>query len=141
MFVTTPLGRVKTSAVLIGIGALHFAWGRGSTFPFSDREQLNDTVVGQETTPSPTMCYAMAGLLTTAGALVAGVPSRRSWIRRAGVVVVAVVLLVRSALGFAGKTELVSPGSVSDKFKEMDKRVYSPLCLTLALGAARSLRD
>jgi Protein of unknown function (DUF3995) len=141
MFVTTLFGRLKTSAILFGIGALHFAWGRGSTFPFSDREQLNDTVVGQDATPSPAACYAMAGLLTAAAALVAGVPSRRGWFRRLGVVVVTAVLGVRAVLGFAGKTELVSPGSASDKFKEMDRRYYAPLCLTLALGAARSLRD
>lgn len=141
MFVTTPLGRMKTSAVLVGIGALHFAWGRGSTFPFSDRAQLNDTVVGHDATPSPTACYAIAGLLGAAGALVAGLPSRQSWVRRLGVSVVAMVLAIRSVLGFTGKTELVSPGSASDKFKQMDKRVYAPLCMTLALGAARSLRD
>ena len=141
MFVTTPLGRMKTAALLIGIGVLHFVWGRGSTFPFADRDKLNDRVIGRDATPSPPTCYAVAGLLATAGALVAGLPSRRSPLRRLGVCVVTAALGGRAVLGFAGRTELVSSGSVSPKFKEMDKRYYAPLCLLLALGAAGSLRD
>jgi hypothetical protein len=47
----------------------------------------------------------------------------------------------RAALGFAGRTDLVSPGSVSDQFRRMDRRVLSPLCLALAIGAAKSLGD
>ncbi len=141
MFVTTPLGRGQTAAALVGIGVLHVMWGRGSTFPFADREQLNDTVVGREVTPSPAACYAVAGLLVSAGALVAGVPSKSSRLRRLGVGTVAAVLGTRAALGFAGRTDLVSPGSVSETFRETDKRYLAPLCLALALGAARSLRD
>jgi Protein of unknown function (DUF3995) len=140
MFVTTPFGRAQTALTLIGIGALHALWGRGSTFPFSERDQLNDAVIGRDATPSPAACYAIAGLLTAAGGLVAGLPSPRSRIRRLGVCTVAAALGTRGALGFAGKTELVSPGSVSDKFREMDKRYYSPLCLVLAVGAVNSLR-
>ena len=141
MFVTTRLGRGQTAAALVGIGVLHAMWGRGSTFPFSDREQLNDTVVGRDATPSPAACYAVAGLLLTAGALVAGLPSRTSRLRRVGVGTVAGVLGLRAVLGFAGRTDLVSPGSVSENFRDTDRRYLSPLCLVLALGAARSLRD
>ena len=140
MFVTTRLGPRQTAAALVGIGALHVMWGRGSTFPFADREQLNDTVIGRDATPSPTACYAVAGLLVTAGALVAGLPSVDSRLRRFGVGTVAAVLGTRAVLGFAGRTDLVSPGSVSEKFRDTDKRYLSPLCMVLALGAARSLR-
>ena len=141
MFVTTRLGRGQTAAVLVGIGVLHVMWGRGSTFPFSDREQLNDTVIGRDATPSPAACFAVAGLLVSAGALVAGVPSLNSRLRRVGVGTVAAVLGARAVLGFAGRTDLVSPGSVSERFRETDRRYLSPLCVALSLGAARSLRD
>jgi hypothetical protein len=133
-------GRVATATTLFGIGALHAIWGRGSTFPFADRDRLNDTVVGRDATPSPTACFAVAGLLTAASALVAGLPAPRSRLRLAGVCTVAAVLGARAALGFTGRTSLVSPGSVSAKFRRMDKRFYSPLCAALALGAASSLR-
>ena len=132
--------RVLTSLTLAGIGGLHVAWGRGSVFPFTSREELNDKVIGRQATPSPAACYAVAGLLTAASGLVAGLPTRRSPIRRAGVVGVAMALGGRAALGFSGRTDVVSPGSVSPRFRRMDRRFFSPLCLALAAGAASSLR-
>ncbi len=132
--------RIATPATLAGIGALHAAWGRGSTFPFGSRERLNDTVIGRPATPSPIACYAVAGSLAVASALVAGLPTPRNRVRRMGVATVAAALGTRAVLGFSGRTELVSPGSVSARFLRMDRRVYSPLCLVLALGAASSLR-
>lgn len=51
---------------------------------------------------SPWACFAVAGLLGVAAGLV------------------------------AGRTELIAPGSSSEGFRSMDRRVYSPLCLTLA---------
>lgn len=132
--------RLATVSTLAGIAALHAAWGRGSTFPFTSREQLNDAVVGRQATPSPAACYGVAGLLSVASALVAGLPTPTSTLRRAGVCTVAATLGARAALGFAGKTDLVSPGSISPRFLRMDKRVLSPLCAMLAIGAAHSLR-
>lgn len=152
MIVTTPfvsgerpsamrqLVRIATAATLFGIGALHILWGRGSTFPFASRGDLNETVIGRDATPSAGACYAVAGLLTAAGALVAGLPTPRSRLRRLGVCTVSITLAARAALGFSGKTELVSPGSVSPRFLRMDKRWFSPLCAALAVGAATSLR-
>jgi Protein of unknown function (DUF3995) len=138
--VTGRLGTVATSGVLAALAGLHVAWGRGSTFPFTSREALNDTVIGGDTTPPPAACYSVATLLAAAGALVAGLPTRSSWIRRAGVCAVATTLGGRAALGFAGKTDVVSPGSTSAHFRRIDRCYYSPLCLALALGALDSLR-
>ena len=42
------------------------------------------------------------------------------------------VLTTRGALGLAGRTDIVSPGSSSERFRQLDRQVYSPLCLTLA---------
>ena len=129
-----------TATTLAGVAALHALWGTGSTFPFAGREQLNDTVIGGRATPSPAACYGVAGLLAAASALVGGLPRPESRLRRAGVCTVAAVLGARAALGFAGRTEMASPGSTSEHFQEMDRRIYSPLCLALAIGAAASLR-
>ncbi len=131
---------VATSGVLAALAGLHVAWGRGSTFPFKTRETLNDTVIGGDKTPSPAACYGVAALLSAASALVAGLPTRSSWIRRVGVCTVATALGGRAALGFAGRTDVVSPGSTSAHFRRIDRRYYSPVCLTLALGALNSLR-
>jgi hypothetical protein len=45
---------------------------------------------------------------------------------------VAAVLSGRGLLGLAGRTDVVSPGSSSARFRRLDRRVYSPLCLALA---------
>ena len=136
----TRVATAATATTLLGIGGLHVAWGRGATFPFASRDRLNDVVIGRSATPSPGACYGVAGLLTAAAGLVAGLPTRRSSLRRAGVGTVAATLATRAALGFAAKTELVSPGSVSPAFLRMDRRVFAPLCAALAIGAAASLR-
>jgi hypothetical protein len=125
---------------LLAIGSLHVAWGRGSTFPFSDRDELRDAVIGRPTTPSPGACYAVAGALCAAAALVADVPGLPRGVQRLGVSGVGVVLATRAALGFAGRTDLASPGSGSARFRRLDRRIYSPLCLALAAGALSSRR-
>jgi uncharacterized protein DUF3995 len=135
------MSTLVTVCSLGGIAALHAAWGAGSTFPFRTRDELNDTVIGRAATPSAGACYGVAGLLAAAAALVGGFPGRSSRLRRTGVGTVAVVLAARGALGFAGKTDLVSPGSTSEHFRNVDRRYFSPLCLALAAGATASLRD
>jgi hypothetical protein len=129
-----------TAATLFSLAGLHVAWGRGSSFPFSDHDDLSEAVIGRHNVPSPGACYAVAGALTVAAALVADVPGVPRGIQRAGVTGVAAVLAGRAALGFAGRTDLASPGSVSTRFRRLDRRMYSPLCLALAAGAIASRR-
>ncbi|MEP7025848.1 MAG: DUF3995 domain-containing protein [Actinomycetota bacterium] len=83
--------------------------------------------------PGPSACFAVSGALAVAGVLVAGWPARR-WPRlhRLGICGVAGVLAGRGALGLAGQTRIVSPQSESERFLRLDRRVYSPACLTLA---------
>lgn len=134
------MARLPTATALVALGALHVAWGQGSTVPFSNRDDLNDAVIGRRTTPSPGACFAVAGALLTAAALVADVPRLPRALQRLGVAGVATVLASRAALGFAGRTDLASPGSSSTRFRRLDRRVYSPLCLALAAGALSSRR-
>jgi hypothetical protein len=125
---------------LFSLAGLHVAWGRGSSFPFPDHDSLTDAVVGRTSVPPPVACFAVAGALATAAALVADVPPLPRIIQRLGVTGVAAVLATRAGLGFAGRSDLVSPGSASTRFRRMDRRVYSPLCLALAAGAFSSRR-
>jgi hypothetical protein len=131
---------LATGSALAAVGALHVAWGRGATWPFADHRALADEVVGRPAAPSPGACYAVAGLLGTAAVLVAGPEVGAPQLREVGRLGVAGVLGTRAALGFAGKTHLVSPGSSSPAFRRNDRRWFSPLCAVLALGAARSAR-
>ena len=133
--------RAAASAGLFAAAALHAAWGAGSAWPFRDRAALADAVIGAAEVPGPGACLAVSGALAVAGALAAGWPARYPGLRQAGLSAVAAVLAARGALGLAGRTRLVSPVSVSARFTRLDRRVYSPLCLTLAGLSALSARQ
>jgi hypothetical protein len=119
---------------------LHVAWGRGSSFPFSTRDELADAVVGTPRVPGPAACHAVAGALAAAAALVEGAPAPTSHLRRIGLLGVAGLLALRGGLGLAGHTDLLAPGSVSERFRRLDRRVYAPLCLALSTGAWAAFR-
>lgn len=129
-----------TVACLGGIAALHVAWACGSSFPFSTRAELADTVVGGDVVPGSAESFAVAGLLTVAAGLVADALPVPAPLRRVGVVGVATVLTVRGAFGFAGRTGLLVPGSDSPRFVKRDRRLYAPLCLALACGALTAIK-
>ena len=126
-------------ATLGAIGALHVAWGRGSTWPYADLDTLADEVVGRPVVPSPGACYGVAGLLwrrrgarghaARSRAPAAGRRARPGW---------PTVLGTRATLGFLGRTDLVSPGSSSPAFRRNDRRRFSPLCAALALASGRA---
>ena len=124
-----------TTVVLLAIGALHAAWGRGSSFPFKDRQDLAEAVIGGPRVPSPAACYSVAVALVVAAGLVGGPPGVPPRLRRVGVAGVALALAARGGLGLAGWTDVVSPGSSSRRFRTLDRRLYSPLCLALSAGA------
>lgn len=132
-----PLTAV-TGATLGAIGALHVAWGRGSTWPYPDLDTLADEVVGRPVVPSPGVCYAVAGLLGAAAVLVAAPSSGPPRLQALGQAGVATVLGTRATLGFLGRTDLVSPGSASPTFRRNDRQRFSPLCAALAVAAARA---
>ena len=121
---------------LAGAGVLHVVWGRGSTFPYRTREQLNDSVVGRDATPSPAACYAVAMTLGGAAVIVGRAVTGGGRLVRVGSAVIAAVLSVRAAFGLAGRTDVLVPGSESERFRRIDRRVLSPLCLSLSAGAA-----
>jgi hypothetical protein len=128
------------SAGLAGLAGLHVAWAAGSSWPSSDRATLSDAVIGHHKFPSPAAALAVAGALAAGSAFVAGWPARAEWLQRVGAVGVVAVLSVRGGLGLAGLTHSISPGSSSARFRGLDRRLYSPLCLTLAALAAPAAR-
>ncbi len=124
------------SAGLAGLAGLHVAWAAGSSWPLPDEAALADAVIGHDRVPSPAASLLVAGALAAGSAVVAGRPARARRVQRIGATGVVAVLSMRGALGVAGLTHLVSPGSSSPRFLRLDRRVYAPLCLTLAALAA-----
>ena len=129
-----------SATTLVGMAALHVGWGAGASFPFADRETLADTVAGSSLAPRPRDCFAVAGLLLGAAGLVGDVLPIGPTARRLGVLGVALVLGGRGVLGVAGRTGSIVSWTPSERFNELDRRYYGPLCLALSGGALLSLR-
>ncbi|MEU8919683.1 DUF3995 domain-containing protein [Kitasatospora sp. NPDC048545] len=136
-------GAVRTTGVVVSgalavTGVLHAVWAV-TPWPLRTPEEFVDTVVGAGEGPPPAAaCLAVAGLLGTAAYLVGaeagvlpGAGSRR--VRRAGVRTVAGVLLAR---GIGGPALFGSVIERSERFRRLDRRYYSPLCVALGAGAA-----
>ena len=134
----TTSRRVVGAAAALSLAAasvLHVAWGRGSTFPYRTRERLNDSIIGRDATPSPAACYAVATTLLSAAVIVGAATVGGGRRVRVGSGVVGAVLSTRAAFGFAGRTDLLVPGSVSERFRRLDRWLLSPLCLSLGVAA------
>ncbi len=122
------------STSLLAIAALHVNWALGSSWPLGEREELAEEVAGRVDgeSPSAAACLLVAGLLGGAAAFVDGRPRNAPGVSRLGAAGVVATLAVRGGLGIAGRTDLIARGAVSERFRARDRRVYSPLCLTLA---------
>ena len=117
------------------------AWGLRAGRPPTERgRRMADAVSGAGPTPPPAACFAVAGLLATAASLVAGRPAGAPRLRLVGQTGVAAVLGARGLLGVVGRTDLVAPGEVTPQMRRWDRRLYTPLVLALAAGAAHSAR-
>lgn len=123
-----------TAATLIGLAVLHVAWGRGSSFPLADRDDLAEAVVGTSTVPGPLPCFGVAAALLVAASAVQNRPRWPRRPRRIALAGIAGILGGRGLLGLAGKTSGVAPGSNGVRFRRLDRRIYAPLCLGLAAG-------
>jgi hypothetical protein len=123
-----------TGATLGALAVLHTAWGLGSSFPFRDRSELADAVIGRSTVPPARACFTVASLLAVGTALVLHPVPMPKWFRNWALATTATVFLLRSAAGFCAKTSLLSRDSDSDRFRHLDRQLYSPLCLLLAIG-------
>ena len=142
---------VADVAVLLGIAVLHVGWAHGGSWPLPDRETLSrnvlgmappalaDVTSGHSRTPALVECYAVAGALTAAAALVAGRPPIATRLRRIGLRGLVTVLVARGLLGVTGRTRLVVPMATGQTFTRLDRRYYGPLCLLLAGLSSRSL--
>lgn len=126
------------AATLLGsAAAVHLLWATGSAWPARDRDDLADLVAGTQAFPGPVPCVAVAGVLTTAAALVA--KDAGGTRARAARAALAVGLAVRGVAGVTGRTRALVPWTPTDRFARMDRRFYGPLCLVIAALVAAGL--
>lgn len=130
-----------TAAGLAGAAGVHVAWALGSPWPFRDRETWRRSVLdARMSEPGPLACVAVAGalgagagsVLAAGGARVPGWASLPRPLHTLAPWGVAGVLAARGGLGLV----VVRDGRAGGDFSRLDRRVYSPLCLALATGAA-----
>ena len=133
-----PLVRATVGAFAVA-SAVHAAWGLRIQIPGVDGPALAEAVAGVGEMPGPVACFAVAGALASAAALVAGVPPLPSRLVLAGRAGVVIGVGGRGLLGIIGRTDLVAPGEVTERFRRWDRRLYTPLCLGLAAGTVRAL--
>ncbi|MFJ9695006.1 DUF3995 domain-containing protein [Kitasatospora sp. NPDC101183] len=129
---------VAVAGTMAGVGALHAVWAV-TPWPLRTPEEFADVVVGAgEGLPPAAACLGVAGLLGAASYLVAAqagaVPAvGPARLRRAGVRTVSAVMLAR---GVGGLALFGTALERSERFRRLDRRYYSPLCLALGAGAA-----
>lgn len=131
--------RIATVATLGALAGLHFVWATGSSLPARDRRTLADTVAGTDAVPGPAECVAVGSALATAAVVAAGVlpvGSRANAVLGVGA---ASVLAVRGILGVSGRTSVLVPWLPSERFIDLDRHYYGPLCLALAGGMVSSV--
>jgi hypothetical protein len=116
------------------LAGLHLLWATGSSWPAADAGTISGRPA--HASPGPGACVAVAALLATAAGLVTGHPRGRPALARLGSAGVTATFAIRGAFGLAGRTDLLSPGSTSERFRALDRRYYAPLCLTLAALSA-----
>ncbi|HEY4097103.1 MAG TPA: DUF3995 domain-containing protein [Baekduia sp.] len=135
-------GPRAAAVAFTALGALHLVWATGSSWPVSDADHQDGALSGRPPgqSPGPVACVAVAGLLGTAAALVAGDPRSHPRLTRLGSAGIVAAFTTRGLLGLAGRTDLVAPGATTERFRTLDRRYYAPLCLTLAALSAPAAR-
>ena len=123
-----------TAAALVGIAGVHGLWARRIWWPIGDPERFRLTVMGPAARlPHPIESWIVAGLLVAAAALVSvtALTDEVSMVRL-GAAIAGCVLGLRGAVGLLFSSLIRRDGA----FARWDRRLYSPLCLFLAIGVA-----
>ncbi len=124
-----PAG-LTAALVLLAIAALHGYWAEGGRWPGRDGRELAERVIGPDMPPPPRYASWIVATLLLAAAVLVGLRalSVENWIVTAGTITTVAVLAVRGVGGLVW-SGLVKRGST---FARLDRRIYSPLCLSLA---------
>lgn len=128
---------------LAGASILHALWASGSTWPTSSSGDLADLVVGRRSMPGPAACATVAAALAVAAGATAcatvGRCGRTTDHSRTVATVVSASLLMRGAGGIVA--DLSGMVDATPAFRRWNRRLYNPLCLTLAFLVAVASRS
>lgn len=131
------------AAALAGASALHALWATGSGWPTTSPDELADLVVGRRPMPGPAACATVAAALAVAAGATAcatgGRPGRLTDHSHTMATVVSASQLVRGVGGIAA--DLAGMVDATPAFRRWNRRLYNPLCVTLAILVAIASRS
>ena len=123
--------------LLCSIALVHISWAMGGFWPGTDKASLKSKVVGGppgQPFPSPLACIVVAGMAVLAAGLALALGGLEGWpppatVSRLGWGASALFLL-RGLLGLG--MHRFSFWRESREFNDLNRRIYSPLCLLIA---------
>ncbi|SHF09053.1 DUF3995 domain-containing protein [Streptoalloteichus hindustanus] len=152
----TRVAVVTTAACLVVIAGLHLAWAFGFPWPAGDSTALARAVLGATDggglPPAPLTAAVAVALTGAALLLLARIDALGGSVRTLltkdvprrlvtlGCALLCAGLFLRGLGGFA-KHALGALDDRAHEYVVLDLRVYSPLCVLLALGALLALRN
>jgi len=128
--------------VLAAIGAVHILWGARIWWPVGDEARLTAIVLGAKGAvrmPSALACYAVALMMALCAIwvmmLAQWIVVLPDWLIQIGGVGMAMMFFIRGAAAYTPAFAQITP---QPQFRQMDRRIYGPLCLVLG-GAVVTL--
>ena len=130
---------IGLSAIAWVIAVLHAHWGLGGVWPAASAERLAKTAVGTpgiRKMPSAASCFAVAAVLAGVASwpLFATGLLQTAWPRWLTLLAGAGIAAVFVGRGVAGYTAAWRKRFSEQPFADLDRRIYSPLCLGLGAG-------
>jgi|GEM_PF-219399 len=136
---------VSNAAVLGSLAIIHLYWAVGGFWPGTDRVSLKAKVLGGPATspsPNPAACMAVVAALIFACGISLQLGMVWVWLppglARLSAWAITLALFLRGSLGFV--MARFPFWRSSTEFNRLNQRVYSPLCLMLAIGFVVGLR-
>jgi hypothetical protein len=131
------------ATLLAAIAVLHVAWGLGAVWPRHDEADLVALVVGtsRDRMPTPSQCFVAAGAIMASAVVIgclAGVV-RLPLVPWATLLLGVGVSAVFAGRGVAGYLPVWRTLFPRQPFATLDRWIYSPLCLVIALTCAELL--
>ncbi len=131
-----------TIGVILTVTALvHLYWALGGLWPANSPGELAQTVIGEpgrEKLPPPLVTVSVAGLILAAGLIpalhLADIPSvLPDWLSHGTLWLLAFVFISRGAVTYLW---VIKAEKLTEPFRTLNFRYFSPLCLILGTGFA-----
>ncbi len=126
---------IVVTMLLVMIGLLHVVWGFGSFWPANDAEQFMSTFVGDPGPVPPQLLSLLFGLIFMAMGVMFSLWAWEKELpgpRKLWQILMIAIVSIFALRGLAGYLPVFA-GSL-DPFMTLNRQLYSPLCIIIALA-------